>query len=217
MYEKAVSYSGLSLYKQCPLKWHSAYILGQREPPHPKAERGVVLHKMLEDFFNGVTPYPIADKALKPWWRFMEDLKMKPGMVAEGEIGCDANWKPMAFDDPAAYARGKKDLHWIDRDTLHLKDWKSGRIYDDHEQQGEFYAAISPDYDEVTVEFVYLDHPLVTKIWEYSRSDVDEIRKGLAEDIQILRMDTKWEATPGDKCTWCKKNWRQGGDCTKAP
>ena len=222
MYDKPISYSGKSLYDQCPRKWHSAYILGQREPPHPKAERGVQYHAILEDFFNGKIAYPVADKVLAPWTAYMTHLFALGAEYmgrAEGEIACDEEWQPMAFDDPSAYARGKKDYDYRvpQEDVLHLKDWKTGRIYDDHVKQGQFYAAISPPAELVIPEFVYLDHPLVTKSWEYDRAEVQEIRKELADQIAIIRHDEKWSPTPGDHCRWCKKNWRFGGDCTAAP
>lgn len=222
MYDKPISYSGKSLYKKCPRKWHDAYILGNREPPHPKAERGTALHLELENYFRDKTPYPTASKVLAPWQGYMStiyDLGKIYSGEAEGEIACDSNWKPLAYDDPKAHARGKKDysLFRPTDSVLRIWDWKSGKIYPEHKLQGQYYAAISPDADLVVPEFAYLDIPLHTEASEYTRSQVDEIRKELDDEIAIIRMDNEWRPNPGDECRWCKKNWRAGGDCTAAP
>lgn len=213
-YDKAISYSGLSLYRKCPKKWHRAYILGVRDPSGPAAERGTRMHSDLERFFLGA-PYPSGDKALAVWQDYMTALKsFAPS--AERELGMRSDWTPCGFEDDDAHVRGKTDLDFEHDGILHLHDWKSGRIYDDHVLQGEFYVALSPDYDDYTVRFVYLDQPLVVKEWKYTLADRDNIREALDEEISVLRADEEWKGIPGDHCHYCPLSWRQGGDCKRA-
>lgn len=214
MYEKPISYSGKSLWDQCPKRWHDAYVLGNRQPSGPAAERGTRLHQMLEDYFNGA-PYPSSDKALAPWQPFMEKLAER-SPVAEGEVAVDRTWTPTSFDDPSAYFRGKKDLHIEEGSKLVLFDWKSGGIYPEHHNQGEAYIALSPGYGEYEVHFAYLDQPLVVHSTAFTVDDRDEIVAELTEQIEIIRTATEYPATPSRKCAWCHLSWRRGGPCQKA-
>lgn len=214
MYSKPVSPSGLKLWKECPLKWADKYIHGYREPPGKAAQRGTDLHNMLEDFFNG-SPYPSGNNVLRPWQKLMEGLAATDP-VAEGEIAVDMNWAPIDYSSPFAYYRGKKDLHYEHGTTLHLFDWKSGKIYDDHEFQGMSYACMSPAYDKVKVSFVYLDHPHVIKQWNYTPQLIAAKRIELSTTIDELRKAEEYKATPGKGCEWCHLSWRHGGPCKRA-
>lgn len=215
MYDKPISYSGKSLWDHCPRLWHDNYILGNRQPSGPAADRGTRLHNALEDFFNG-KPYPSADKCLAVWQDFMEGLAQH-GPVAEGEVAVRSDWKPCSFDDPLAYFRGKKDLHIEAGSTLLLFDWKSGKIYPDHEKQGKAYTALSPGYERYITYFVYLDIPHVVARWEYSAKDREDIVDEITESVELIRTATEYPATPGPKCDWCHLSWRRGGDCKRSP
>src|SRR5690606_8452134 len=123
-----------------------------------------------------------GNKTLRPWQPLMEGLAATDP-VAEGEIAVDMGWKPCDYKNPNAYYRGKKDLHYEHGTTLHLFDWKSGKVYDDHEFQGMSYACMSPHYDLVKVTFVYLDQPLVTKGWQYTPPQIATKRVELSATI----------------------------------
>lgn len=215
MYDKPLSYSGLSLYRKCPLRWADVYIEGNRQPSGPAAARGVKLHEMLEDYFNGKIPFPSGNKVLAPWQKFMEGL-LALSPVAEGEVAVDKEWNPCGFGDSHAFFRGKKDLEIEGGDSLILLDWKSGKAYDDHHAQGKAYTALSPGFEKYKVGFVYLDQPLLIKWWEYDAQDWELFRDNLREEIEAVRSATEFPATPSDDCRWCPLSWRNGGKCTRA-
>lgn len=216
-YTKAISYSGKSLYKKCPRKWHRAYILGIRTPPHPKAERGTLLHDKLDKYFLGEQVYPAGDKCLAPWQSYMENLnRFSP--ASEAEVAVDSNWEPCAFDDPNAYFRGKKDLDIRTAIRKHIYDWKSGKVYPDHVLQGQAYVALDPeDFAQYTVRFAYLDIPRYVRAWHYTADDKKRFRDEITQEIEVIRMDETWDPNPGDECQWCELSWRRGGDCKAAP
>lgn len=214
MYSKPVSPSGLKLWKECPFKWADCYINGNRQPPGAAAQRGTDLHNMLEDFFNG-SPYPSGNKTLRPWQPLMEGLAAADP-VAEGELAVNFAWESCDYSSPLAYYRGKKDLHYDHGTTLNIFDWKSGKIYDDHEFQGASYACMSPGYEAYKSSFVYLDHPMVIKTWTYTAQQVAARRIEITNVIQELRTAEEYPATPGDGCTWCHLSWRRGGSCKRA-
>lgn len=214
MYDKPISYSGKSLWNACPRLWHDNYILGNRQPSGPAADRGTRLHNQLEDFFKG-SHYPSADKCLSVWQSFMEGLH-KHSPTAEGEVAVTATWDPCSFNDPKAFFRGKKDLDIGADSRLMLFDWKSGKVYDDHHKQGEAYVALSPGYEDYDVYFVYLDQPLLVKHWSYNYKDREVIVDGIHNEVEAIRNATEYPAIPSPKCDWCHLSWRRGGDCKRA-
>jgi len=211
------SYSSLSTYKKCPKLWHWCYVLGNRTPDSPSAKRGTELHAMLEEFFKGGR-YPTRNATLKPWQRFMENLTIfNPS--PEAALAVDKDWKPCGFDDPNAYARGKADLKLTVGNTHRILDWKSGRVYPDHEGQGLMYMAMD-EYDTplCQTEFVYLDIPLHTVPRTYNNGDRQIQIVKLMEQIDIVNADTVYTATPShEACRYCPISWRAGGECRSAP
>lgn len=216
MYDKPISYSGRSLYRKCPFKWYDNYILGNRQPSGKAADRGVYLHELLEEFFQGQAPYPSGNRALAPWQPFMEALATYEP-TAEGEVAVTKEWQRCGFADQNAYFRGKKDLDIEAGGTLILFDWKSGKVYDSHVTQGKDYAALSTGYDKYIVNFVYLDIPFHIKRWEYSAVQVEQHKQELITDIEVIRNATEYPKIPSDECRWCHLSWRNGGDCKRAP
>lgn len=215
MYTKPISYSGKSTYVECPRRWHNSYILGNREPSCAAAERGTMLHDLLEKYFKEVGPYPTGDRCLAKWEKYMVALKAR-GLVAEGEVAVNKLWQPVGFDDAEAWFRGKIDGCAEQEDEVY--DWKSGKIYDTHVFQGQAYSALRvANTENTTVHFVYLDIPHHVETWTYSRGQIQDLRGQIDEEIQVIRLDEEWAPKPSDKCRWCKLNWRVGGSCTAAP
>ena len=224
MYKGPISYSGKSLYKQCPFKWADAYVYGNRQPQGKAAERGNQLHDALEQFFLTPHVYPSRVKTNRGWesvlgsWEgYMRDL-LPYSPIPECELAVTEDWKPTSFDDPNAYARGKADLRLAINSSLGIYDWKSGKMYDTHEGQGEMYVAMSPEgYEEYTSHFVYLDSCPTVVTRHYTRKDRDNIIVKLRDEIEEIRNATEYPQTPNDGCRWCHLSWRSGGGCVKAP
>lgn len=216
-YTKPVSPSGLKKYHQCPFMWADNYVHGNKPPAKKASDRGTDLHAYLEEFFRGNTPFPSQTRALRPWQRFMESLSVKPN-VPEGEVAVYADWRPTTFDDPEANYRGKYDLKVQEQPrVLDIFDWKSGRIYPDHEGQGLSYCAMEPgDYDLYRTHFVYLDIPTHVESREYISQRIAQERVKLSAEIQVLRLDTEYRKKPGPHCNYCHLSWRKGGECRAA-
>lgn len=219
MYTKPISYSGLKLFKKCPRAWASRYIENIKPPTGKAAQRGTDLHAEIEQFFLRGTGYPDHLRPLKPWRQYMEALTlMNP--TPEARLAVNERWEPTDFDDPEAYYRGLADLRYLDfpHSTLHIFDWKSGRVYPDHQEQGKTYMALSPEYERYVTHFVYLDLPTEVISWSYTHNDrIQEIRQ-LKEDIEIIRTTEIYDPKPSrNGCRYCHLSWRDGGSCRAAP
>lgn len=217
MYAKALSPSGLKLFHECPRKWHDRYVLGNKPPNRSASDRGTELHLELELFFQGRQPYPAANKALRPWQRFMETLSTKPN-VPEGEVAVMADWAPTHFEDPNANYRGKYDLKVQEvPKTLDIFDWKSGKIYPDHEAQGLSYCAMEPgEFNKYRTHFVYLDIPTHVETRQYDAARVAKERVDLSAQILVVREATEFPPNPASHCYYCHLSWRKGGSCGAA-
>lgn len=214
MYNKPISYSGLKLFKQRPKRFHHQYVLGNKEPSGKAAERGTRLHDLLEKFFLG-GEYP-NDPVLEPWRGFMEEL-LAYDPTPEAALAVTEDWAPCAFDDPAAYYRGKADLMFTLDGVHHILDWKSGKKYDEHKLQGESYVAMSPSHEGYRTCFVYLDSPLDIAEFTYTPEERIQHIAAVCEDVDTVRSTEHFEANPGDACRWCPLDWRKGGECKNAP
>ncbi len=216
--KRAQSYTSISLYKKCPKWWKAQYVDGIRGPQSPYAARGNILHDKLEDFFAGRSAYPSGDKVLAPWQRFMEALTVH-NPSPEAEFAVDQNWDPCLYGDVNAKMRGKADLTYTVDEVRHIFDWKSGKVYPDHEAQGLTYVAIDPvESIKYCTTFVYLDIPLhvVPRNYENIHRRV-EIGK-LNTLIDTISADTEYVATPSyESCKYCPISWRVGGECKRAP
>jgi hypothetical protein len=217
IYEKPVSYSGLSTFKKCPKLWEWQYILGNRTAPGPAAQRGTEIHARLERYFNA-DPYPEGDMLFERWRTYMAGL-LPHAPKAELQLAVDEDWCPVAFDDPGAYFRGVVDLYVPGELEVDVYDWKTGRQYDSHAAQAAAYVALaSPGHAKYSTHFVYLDsYPtIVTKHHspEERQSYIDELRAGIEE----LRTAEEYKPTPSQEaCRWCALSWRNGGNCRAAP
>jgi PD-(D/E)XK nuclease superfamily len=211
------SYSSISLYKKCPRQWEWRYVHGHYGPPGAAADRGTEIHALLEEFFKGA-PYPSATKALVPWQRFMENITQYDP-TPEAEWAVTEDWTPCNYSSPEAYIRGKADLVYNDHEGVrHILDWKTGRIYPEHVDQGRAYVALDPlPMPMYATEFVYIDLPVQTVKHKYHAAERMDIKERLTNTVEAISADTTYEPTPSPQaCRYCPLSYKKGGNCTRA-
>lgn len=202
MYDKPISFSSLKLYTGCPKRWADAYILGNRYPSGPAAQRGNDVHAQLENYFRE-QPYPDGSVMLERWRTTMVSLAVK-SPTPELEIAVTADWTPVTWDDPTAFFRGKIDLSLLESDdTYCIYDWKTGRFYPEHADQAQAYVALAPEAGRYQTLFVYLDqYPRVESAF-HSREERQAYRDDITERVNVLRAAEEYPANPGESCRWC--------------
>lgn len=120
------SYSSISLFQQCPRKYHRLRIVKDIvEPPQQHLIYGTEVHEAAEN-------YVCKDKSLDPKYGFLKPtldaLKSLPGMkLCEYEMGITKEFKPCGFYDENVWFRGIADLLVIDEDRAHLVDYKTSK------------------------------------------------------------------------------------------
>jgi hypothetical protein len=218
-YEKPLSQSAVKMWRNCPRRWYGQYVENIRSPTSPYAQRGTDLHAELENFFSApIKGYPSHLKPLAPWQDIMEHFAFHEA-EAEAHLAVDEHWKEVPYNDPSAWFRGKIDLIFRVEDTVYIIDFKTGRQYPDHIEQGRMYVALCQDEDVKEYSFadMYLDNPLdiVEEIFTPAQR-LEEIEY-IMLTIDRIRNATEWIEKPGNHCRFCPLSWRNGGRCVKAP
>jgi len=155
---------------------------------------------------------PVTQKELDLWWAWADHLYdlREQGAVAEERWGFTRELRPVDFfRGPKVWLRAVTDVHIVGQDTLYVIDFKTGRVYDEHEEQAEIYAvagkAMFPKVRNVEVEFWYLDQGPGRGIaeYEYDEQDLDGLRGKWIEQGTQVTDATKFPATPD--LTGCKR------------
>lgn len=125
------SYSGITLFDQCPKKYYHLRVAKDiTEPASTAMMYGTDVHEAAELFIRDGLALPEKYSYLKP---LLDKLNTYPGQKhCELEMGLkrvDGRLLPCAFNDPDVWYRGIADLVIIDPDgkTARIIDYKTGK------------------------------------------------------------------------------------------
>jgi hypothetical protein len=125
------SYSGITLFDQCPKKYYHLRVAKDiTEPASTAMMYGTDVHEAAELFIRDGSALPEKYSYLKP---LLDKLNTYPGQKhCELEMGLkrvDGRLLPCAFNDPDVWYRGIADLVIIDPDgkTARIIDYKTGK------------------------------------------------------------------------------------------
>lgn len=215
------SYSRYADYKQCPLKAKLAHLDKIREPKNQAMMRGADIHDQIRDFIRGTLKrLPTDLKSIKAELdRFKKLFKKKLlGAIVEEDWAFTADWTQTQWNDwNNCVLRVKLDAaEWLDDgDTMIVTDWKSGKfreeMNEDYVEQLELYAlaalVLHPQLQRVRPRLFYTDlglvYPPEAKPLEFTRKDVEKLKKLWAKRTKPMLNDTRFAPRPNDKCRWC--------------
>ena len=213
------SYSSLSQFEKCPKQWEYARIQKLPQPPSAALERGNRVHAELE---RALRSFPDAGVPEVSLIEYIAALKLRKPRVEEmwhfdrrwnfvGTEFVPTSWLLVKMDAYVAPVVGRKARN------AHVIDWKTGRQYPDHEQQGELYALASVARDggaEVDVDMVYVDQAHVEK-WSLPVGPevFTEATGEWTARAEKMLGTTEYRATPGKACHWCPFSGRKKGPC----
>ena len=220
------SYSSLTKFEKCPAQWKYAKIDRLPDPSGPAAARGSRIHAQLERALKtedagvpevSLVDYVAALRLRRPevevMWHFDRDWQfLGPDLYEPGanRALAKASWLLVKMDAYVAPTPGRKPR------PAHVVDWKTGKIYPDHEQQGELYAVSSASRDggtAVDVDMVYVDQAHVEKWRLEIGAALEEMQGEWAERAEKMLTATEYRAKPGQGCHWCSFSGRKKGPC----
>jgi len=218
------SYSSMATYEQCPQKYKFAYIDKiemEKEPPSPAMERGLAVHKSIENYFNRSTEYLHPDIHAN-YGQFMFGIRESyPNIKSEFKWGITWEYEPCSYSDPRAMFHGFIDFLILPPPpTLLLYEWKTGKRYvKEHMSQTHLYSVAvlchHPEYDSVDAFITYLDEVDSHKV-NYPRAMMFEYKPMLRRIAGNIADATLFPPMPSFKCQWCPYSRQKGGPCPVA-
>ena len=187
------SYSSLSLFQQCPKKYHHLRVLKDIvEPQSEQMRYGLELHKAAEEYIRDGVDLP-------PGFEFMreslEKLKALPGeKYCEYKLGLTRDLEPCEFFADDVWWRGIADLLVINGDEARVLDYKTGKDkYADTKQLEILSLAVFKKFPQVKVVragLLFVIHTNFIKAKYEREKEMEMWNKWLPE---TNRMETAYE------------------------
>lgn len=207
------SYTKIKMYMECPAK--KRYKYDERIPVerNAAAQRGVDYHASIEQAIGG-SEAPLAD-GLDFYSGYLQRLRSL-GAQAEFQWAVSRDWTHVGWDSEDAWLIGVADVWLPSVPTAHVQDWKTGKIYDDHHMQGEFYTipmfTSNPEIQQVKATFIYTDLRK-ERTRNYTRHELEDLKRRWKARIDRMENDTECVPTPSMSCRWCPFSKAKGGPC----
>lgn len=175
------SLTKIKMFEQCGAKYRYRYLDKVEETQNAASKRGTDTHSALERFIKDGDKLP---PELEFYHGFLTQLKQHPVPIfTEERIAVRKDWSACP-DGEEPYLLAYIDLSRYVEVSGNLWDWKSGKIYPDHEDQKELYTAMvfgsRPELEVITFTHVYVD---LGKNRE----------KVFSRDFDFARIKEKWE------------------------
>jgi len=191
------SYSSLSLYKQCPRKYHRLRIVKDiKEPMSQHLIYGNEVHKACENYGKDGTPIPKKYEFIKRHVDIL--LRSKGEQFFEYRMGITKDLEPCKFFDKNVWWRGIADFVAIDGEVGMLVDYKTGKSakFADTQQLQLLSLALFAHFKElkrircgllflVSKEFVpaTFKRDDIESGWTYWNKDVTRLEKSIESDV----------------------------------
>jgi hypothetical protein len=213
------SFSRITTYQQCPLKFKFQYIdkVPVDEQPSPAIERGLALHQLAEDRLTGKDPeWPEEHSRFRDWLDALGSAR------AEWRLGASEDLEPEGYD--MAFIRGIADI--ITDDDPTVWDIKTGSVTRDrrsvypdtlhkHYTQTSLYGELellASGRDSIKVGMYYVDllgeqPPTRTVTREFS------VLNRLKKICLGIEKTVSYPARANRFCNWCPYARTNGGPC----
>jgi hypothetical protein len=219
----ALSWSRLSDYLQCPLKFKLKYLTKEFPPEDFEKSvhlvKGAQYHKQLEDYVlakNGQAPMPIGfSKEIQETLPYVNKLyNIFQAVHAEAQVACTADWKATEWFGGNVGWRAIWDVTGLSADTCFIGDYKSGKIYDYGSGYGQLHlsAVIGlnrfPQVEEIRTAYIYIEHKHVMPV-TIKRSEVAPVQQYFEERFRQVQNEVAWEPTRNEFCKYCAATQKQ--------
>lgn len=219
----ALSWSRLSDYHQCPLKFRLKYLdknqkFKEDESQSPHLVRGSNVHKALENYVvqatsNGelevtVSSLPEVEQA-KPFAdRYIKNYEQ---VIPETQIAINKDWQRVEWFASDAYYRAIFDVIAIRPADVTIIDWKTGKMRDydgGPSGMGQLHLSAGialhlwPEVPEVNTVYAYVDHRK-TLPKKFLRDDAQKIREHFDHMYDVVNSDESFKPKVNEFCKWC--------------
>lgn len=219
IYKEPWGFTKLDNYETCAawFWWRFGEKRAEGNPENPAMKRGGEVHDMLERYVNGwgrAFPHDILVNV----WRPMIDKLKKIGAMTEASWGLDSNWMPLRdWFQPQTWVRIKADVYYLEKDVLHVIDYKTGKYRVPKKDQVDLYAIAGlrkvPQAKKVKAAFWFIDQPDKPHVETYDAKTAGLLMKDFDKRAGKIYKDRRFEPTPGAHCRGCPFSRQKGGPC----
>lgn len=217
---EAWSWSRFNDWRRCPLFAKAKYIDKSIKDDSPAMARGQKIHEAAAAYLRGQTAE--LPKELERFGaQFRALVEHKPDMLIEQQWAFDDQWRMTGWfsrvPGKKAWLRVILDLAVAYPDeTADLVDHKTGKAYDDNQEQVELFALAgflhSPWLKKIKTRLWYLDSG-DERTHEFTVEEKEPLRAKWAALAAPMMAETLWAPKPNEKCRWCPLARSAGGAC----
>lgn len=218
----ALSWSRLSTFQQCPLKFHLQFISKtfKQEDRSIHLVKGEQLHKQLEDYVltkNGLATMPLGfSPEVREALPYVDKLyTIYDQVYPEAQVACDVGWKSTEWFGKDTAWRAIWDVTCLKENTCFLPDWKSGKVYELGTSFGQLHLSAVmammkwEQLPEVNAAYVYIEHKAIKTI-KVTREPIagaphlEQVKEHFEKEFDKVQREVKWDPTPNPNCQWCQ-------------
>ena len=217
------SLSRLQTYEQCPAKAKFAYIDKIPYVRGPAQIRGDEIHKKAEAYLTGrLSKLPSELKNYEVEFKRCRAAGKDPEaqLFVEQQWGFKVDWSPTEWFGKDVWGRMIADMVIVHDGHVKVEDHKTGKHYDNHNEQLEINAIVSlhrfPECETASGHIWYLDQPQVEVpelTLEFSRADLPKLEKKYERRVKPMLADKRFAPRPGWYCKFCNYSKGKGGPC----
>lgn len=215
----ALSWSRLSDYQQCPLKFRLKYIdkVFKFDDKSPHLIRGSNIHEGLETYVikciagqkSGVkmmSQLPEVRNTVPLIDRIMQQY---PDVQPEAQVAVNDRYQMVDWFSKDAYWRAIIDLTCLNNAECLVIDWKTGKVRDYLDEFGQLHLTAliimmaKPEIQKIRVAYVYVDHKEIKDI-EVTRAMIPELKEHFDSEHMRMNADHEFKAIPNEFCKWCE-------------
>lgn len=202
-----ISYSRLSTFEQCPLKFEALYVEKTcKDEGSPASREGQKIHEALAEYGERSRPMPQSLRRFQP--TVDKVLAQEGEKLFEYQIALTPDRKETGWFDKNVWLRAVLDVLVLNEDKAVVIDWKTGKRKPDPTQLQMFAAVVMtafPEIDRVRSAYVWLkDGTIDSSV--VGREQLDSLWEGLYsrfDRVQEAVDDGYFEAKPSYLCKWC--------------
>ena len=225
---QAVSHSRMKTHEGCARKAKYKFIDKLKEPSNEAMDRGLEKHKELENWVNAVIGEPFGGSGAIPRSGIYDRIRdhcaqdfwgkgsPKYDVKAEMQVAFNREWAMCDWFGPEAWMRVVFDAVGVSPCGNHivLYDWKTGKVYDDHDEQANLYAVAGyyMGAASVDVKFFYLDQNIIQP-YNYDREELEGLVKDIEARAEAVTSDRIFATNPSWRCKYCHFRRENGGPC----
>ena len=222
----ALSYSRLSTFNQCPLKFKSQYIDKSypNEVDNPAFKRGSTIHKQCENYILYKTgkikeKQPLRQE-VKNVTPIIDNIISTYNIVwSEQQMAMDKDFKKCSWYSKDTVYRAILDMVALNNTEASIIDFKTGKVRDyDDSATGQlrlaafFILSLYPKIEEITTAYLFLDHKH-TISRKFYRDNYSSMKDTFTNLLIKVNQEKDWLPTTNKYCHWClceECNYKRG-------